>query len=113
MKVVQVNKSIQLIDDSVIKITKNFAENNLSKTCLKYAENVTDKHYFWTLDEFGYAVLFEIPTEFNAENLDFAKLLSVYSMPYMQEMKITRQNYRRLLKKNINKEIVFDNRGKN
>lgn len=113
MKIVQVNKSIQILDDSVIKITKNFAENNLSKTCLKYAENVTDKHYFWTLDEYGYAVLFELPTVFNSENLDFGHLLSVYSMPYMQEMKITDANYRKLLRKNIQKEIVFDNRGKN
>lgn len=111
MAIKQINKSIQLLDDEVIKITKNFAEKNLSKTCLKYAEDKTPTHYFWTLEEYGYAVLFELPAVFkiNTDKAihDLAYRLDLFSKAYVLEVGINSDNYIEKLEKNRKKEIVY------
>ena len=111
MTVQQINRSIPLIDDEIIKITRNFAEKNLSKTCLKYAEEVSDTHYYWTLEEYGYAVLFELPAVFkintSSEIHNLAYHLDVFAKAYEVEAGIKKENYLSKLEKNRRKEIVF------
>ena len=116
LKVVQVNRSVQVIDTDILKITRNFAEKNLSKACLKYAEESTDTHYYWTFEENAYAVIFEIPAVFKDTYFDIndpnqvqllAFKLGSVTKSYAKEKGIQKDTFRKTLQENFEKKIEF------
>lgn len=109
MSVKQINKSIKIIDDSFMEVTKSFAENNLSKTCLKYCDYSDDKYYEWTLGSSAYIVIFELPQVFNAHIQDIFDLLLFYCIDYVNEIGITGDNFINVYRENLKKKIVFKN----
>lgn len=107
MSVKAINKYIKILDDEVLQITVKFAENNLSKICLNYADYKSDKYYEWTLGSTAYAVFFELPTLFNVHIQDIYSLLTFYCMDYCQQKGINADNFIALFQNNCKKEIVY------
>lgn len=107
MSVVQINKSVKIVDDSFLEITKMFAENNLSKTCLRLCDEVDDKYYVWSIGSTAYMVYFELPTVFNMGIQDILSSLIFYCGDYIKEVGITSDNYMDKYKANKTKKIVF------
>lgn len=107
MGVQVVNKSIKVIDDDILQITTRFAENNLSSTCLKLADNKTDTHYEWTLEAGAYMVMFELPDIFKVNFINITNLLGFYCSDYIEEMGLNSSNLLKTFNKNLNKKVVF------
>ena len=100
-----INRSVKIIDNDVIRITKTYAEKNLSKTCLKYADVKTSTYYEWTFDAYAYIIIFELPALFS---YDFYKLYSdlrFYCYDYLEDMKITGDNIISIYRKNFEKKL--------
>lgn len=107
MPVENIIKGVKIVDSDVVQITKYFADKNLSKTCLKLADNVTDKHYEWTLESGAYMVMFELPSVFKVDFMEITNLLGFYCEDYVSEMKLTGDNLLSVFKKNFSKKINF------
>lgn len=107
MSIENIIKGVKIVDSDVIQITKYFAENNLSKICLKLADNITDKHYEWTMEAGAYMVMFELPSVFNVDFMEITNLLGFYCEDYVSEMKLTGDNLLPIFKKNMSKKIKF------
>ena len=102
-----VNKHIKIVDDEVLQITVKFAENNLSKTCLKYSDYKSDKYYEWDLSSSAYMVIFELPKLFQAHIQDIYRLVSFYCPEYINTKGINDENFIDIYKKNYNKTIIY------
>lgn len=83
--VISINRSMKIIQSTgKLQITKKFAESNLSKSALKYAEK-TDTHYYWDWGKTSYIVVFELPRLFNIPFGEVLRFLVNFCMPYMKE----------------------------
>ena len=109
MSVIQVNKSIKIIDNEVLQVTKLFAENNLSKICLDYADYKNDKYYEWSVGSTAYAVMFELPQVFNTNVQVIYTKLSYYCPDFAAKVGVNDSNYLKKYKTNYNKKLVFKN----
>lgn len=107
MDIKGINKSIKIVENDVIRITKKFAENNLSKTCLKMADVVKDTHYEWGFEAGVHMLFFELPAIFNVNMMECVNNLSCYCPDYMSEMNINSKNYIKEFRKNYDKKIIF------
>lgn len=107
-KQIYINKSIKLIDKLFLEITKTFAENNLSETCLKYCDYKDDKYYEWTIGSSAYIVLFELPQVFNVHLQDVFNLLLFNCIEYVNEIGITGDNFIDIYRENLKKEIIYE-----
>lgn len=100
-----INRSIRIYHNTgVLAVTKAFAENNLSKSALKYAEK-TDTHYNFVWGKTSNIVVFELPKLFNIHFLETLRFLTNYCMPYMQENNLTDMVIYGKYTENMNKEI--------
>ena len=97
MSVKAINKHIKILDDEVLQITVKFAENNLSKICLNYADYKSDKYYEWTLGSTAYAVFFELPTLFNVHIQDIYTFLLtiIHTIKSQQTINILNMNIKK------------------
>ena len=107
MSVKAINKHIKILDDEVLQITVKFAENNLSKICLNYADYKSDKYYEWTLGSSAYCVFFELPKLFNVYLQDAYKYTCFYCPEYINKMNINPSNFRDIYRNNYNKNIIY------
>ena len=107
MSVQVINKSIKVVDTDILQITKRFAENNLSRTCLKLADNVNSTHYEWTMEAGAYMVMFELPKVFEVDFVNITNLLGFYCSDYVEELVLNSDNLYNTFKKNLKKEITF------
>lgn len=110
MSVQNINKSIKVIDNEIVQITKKFAENNLSKTCLKLADCKTDTHYEWTMEAGAYMVMFELPSIFKVDFMNISNMLSFYCPEYIEEKNLNPNNLIDIFKNNYGKKIVMSNK---
>ncbi len=109
MSVVQLNKSIKILDNEVVQVTKLFAENNLSKTCLDYSDYKDDKYYEWSIGTTAYAVMFELPQIFQLNVQSIYAKLSYYCPDFVVKAGINNSNYVKKYKANYDKKLVFKN----
>jgi hypothetical protein len=81
-----INRSIKIVTNTgKLQVTKAFAELNLSKSALKYAEK-NDTHYSWDWGTTSYIVVFELPNFFNTIVFgEILRFLVNYCKPYMVE----------------------------
>lgn len=107
MAIENINKSVKIIDKDTLRITKRFAENNLSKECLKYAELVTDEYYFWSFEDYAYAVIFEIPKIFEMDYMFIVQMLSTYCGDYIKDKKLCFDILMTTFNKNYSRKIVY------
>lgn len=107
MSIQNIIKGVKIVDSDILQITKHFAEKNLSKTSLKLADSITDKHYEWTMEAGAYMVMFELPSVFNVDFMEITNFLGFYCEDYVSEMNLTGANLLSVFKKNLNKKIKF------
>lgn len=108
MAIQDVNRSVKIIDNLYLRITKKFAEKNLSKICLKYAEVVNSKYYEWSFEDFAYCVVFEIPICFDLDYETIAQKMGVFCADYLREKNLNNwKNFREMYTKNLDKKINF------
>ena len=91
-------------------IKKLFAETNLSKSALKYAEQI-ETDYIWIWHKSAFIVEYELPRLFeNVIERNFGEILRYminYCFPYVQENNITDGEIYEIYKENSLKEIKF------
>lgn len=105
MAVVQLNRSIKLIDNEIIQITKKFAESNLTKECLKYSDMQTKTHYEWSLEDTGYIVAYELPVFFQFDLYDLSNKMYLYCTDYLRDRNISVDDFSVVFNKNMKKTI--------
>jgi hypothetical protein len=83
--VINVNKSIKIIKSTgKLQLTKVFADSNLSKSALKYAETTGD-YYNWDWGKSSFIVVYELPQLFNAAFGELLRYLVNYCFQYMKD----------------------------
>lgn len=104
---IPINRSVKILtNENKLQITKAYAESNLSKSALKYADK-TDTHYLFEWGRTSYIVIYELPVLFNRAFNEVLRFLIVYCMPYAEENNLTDSviyerylnNYKKELKK--------------
>lgn len=84
-KDIVINRSVRINQNTgKLMVTKAYAEANLSKSALKYAEK-TNTHYLWDWGKSAYIVIYELPRLFNFSFPEVMRYLINYCMPYVQE----------------------------
>ena len=113
LPVKQLGADVRLFDGEIIEIARDYAQEQLTELCRSYAEEVTDTHYYWTLEEFGWAVEFELPDVFGITSSrgihDVAYKLEVFAQAYRIDIGIRAENYLETLRQNF--EAGFLKRG--
>lgn len=107
MSIRQLNKSVKIIDGEILQITKSFAERNLSKPCLKFADYSNDKYYEWEMSSSAYAVMFELPVEFGMDCMTIQSYLPVFCGDYIKAAGLNSTNLISTYKKNLTKKVKF------
>jgi len=102
----QINPSVRIVDGDFLEITKTFAENNLSKVCLKLADWVDEEYYVWEMRTSAFMVCFEIPAVFDVGVQDILSDLIFHCGAYIKETGITSNNFMDLYKENKKKVII-------
>lgn len=88
-QVITINRSVKILETSgKLQLTKSFAEKNLSRSALKYAEK-TDTHYLYNWGTTSYIVVFELPQLFNLHIGELLRFMVVYCMDYLRENSLT------------------------
>lgn len=83
--VININKYININQTTgKLQLTKSFAENNLTKTALKYADK-THTHYLWEWGKSSFVVVYELPQFFNINFGELLRYLVNYCISYMKE----------------------------
>lgn len=101
------NRYIKVVDEEVLRITKSFAEKNLSKNCLNCSDYNNNQYYEWELGNSAYSVMFELPMIFNVKMQEVFSLLSFYCPEYINEAGIDSNNFMDIFESNCNKEIIL------
>lgn len=113
LPVKQLCADVRLFDGEIIEIARDYAQEQLTELCRSYAEEVTDTHYYWTLEEFGWAVEFELPDVFGITSSrgihDVAYKLEVFAQAYRIDIGIRAENYLEMFRQNF--EAGFLTRG--
>lgn len=108
MAIQDVNRSVKIIDNVYLRVTKNFAEKNLTKICLKYAEISNSKYYEWSFEDFAFCVIFEIPSCFDMDFETLAKKMGIFCLDYLKERNLNNwKNFKEVYISNTNKKINF------
>lgn len=101
------NKSMNLIDNEIIQVTKDFAQKNLSKECLKYADAETENYYEWSLEDTGWIVVYELPMCFDVDLYDISNKMYLYCTDYIEDREIAVDDFSHVYTKNMKKKIEF------
>lgn len=88
-EVITINRSVKILQSTgKLQLTKAFAENNLSKSALKYAEK-TDTHYVYDWGRTSFIVVYELPKLFNINFGEVLRYLVNYCSLYIQDNNLT------------------------
>lgn len=101
---------VELRDGEILHVSRELAEANLSASCLALAEEKTETDYWWTLEESGWAVVFELPGLFclsigSRFIHDLAYNLDVYAKEYMDRTGLNAGNYEERFRENVARGI--------
>ena len=105
MAYMKIHQSIGINDEEWLRVTKNFAEKNLSNLCLKLADYKNSKYYEWELENSGQAVMFELPQIFQKSFYQMINELSIGCPEYLVELKLSTQEVANLYIENSKKEL--------
>ena len=75
-------------DTGRLRLTKAYAERNLSNSALKYAEKVGN-YYDFVWGRTSYIVAFELPNLFKIEFPELMRYLISFCFPYVEENNLT------------------------
>lgn len=108
MAIQDINKYIKIVDNLYLRVTKRFAENNLSKCCLKYAEEVNSKYYIWSFEDFAYCVIFELPSCFDMSFEELVQKMGIFCIDYEREKKVeTWLSFKDAYIKNRDRKLIY------
>lgn len=100
-----INRSIKLFEHTnKLQITKAFAENNLSRSALKYAEK-TDTHYLYSWGTTSYIVAYELPKLFPVNPGELLRFMVVYCSGYIKDNNLTDDSMYALYLEHAKKDI--------
>lgn len=103
--VISINRSVKIIQHTgKLQLTKTFAENNLSKSALKYAEK-TDTHYSYNWGKDAFIVVFELPKLFNVNFGELLRYFVNYCSGYIKDNNISDAVVYTRFMENCNKTI--------
>lgn len=84
-----INSNVHLVQETArLRISKSYAERHLSKSALKYAEQVGN-YYDFIWGRSSYIVAFELPKLFNFQFLEVMRYLISYCNRYVVENNLT------------------------
>lgn len=97
---------IELRDREILRVSREMAEKHLSPECLACAEDVTDTDYWWTMEENGWAVVFELPNYFTEPKTRegrrlLGSKLATLAKEYMRSAGINAKNFEQRLDENM------------
>lgn len=97
---------IELRDREILRVSREMAEKYLSPECLACADEVTDTDYWWTMEENGWAVVFELPNYFTEPKTRegrrlLGSKLATLAKEYMRSAGINAKNFEQRLDENM------------
>lgn len=100
------NRSMRVLKDGRLRLTKNYAEKHLSLSALKYGEKI-EGYYYYQYGTTSSIVTFELPSLFNTPvYMIVLRGLVTYAEPYMVENNLDdRVTYQKYIE-NSQKKIV-------
>lgn len=98
-------KSIRILEDDMILVSKSFAKKYLSKECISLKDFTNNVYYGWGFEASAYIVMFELPSLFDIDYYTVISKLGFYCGDYMTLKGITRDNISEIYAKNLQKKI--------
>ncbi len=99
---------VSIENRDILRVSKDFAEKNLSPVCIGMADGKTDTLYKWTFEETAYAVVFELPALFEVKGAALMGKMLLYCPQYFIQVGIHgSEDIPPAYEQNLAKELVY------